>query len=90
LSQNYDVIIIDTPPVLVVPDARIIAKVSDAILFTVEWDKTSSEQVDEAIRMFETSDQTITGFILSQINTRQMKGYGYKAYSAYGASYYND
>ncbi|WP_223427508.1 GumC family protein [Tateyamaria pelophila] len=93
MRGRYDAIIIDTPPVLVVPDARIIAQVADAILFSVRWDKTSKHQVDEALRMFQNSNQRVTGLVLSQISARGMKSYGYSgqygAYSEYGAKYYN-
>ena len=89
---QYDVVIIDTPPVLVVPDARIIGNEADAIIFTVKWDKTTKPQVEEALRLFHNSGQRITGFVLSQINMRGMKRYGYGgnngAYGGYGAGYY--
>ena len=94
LRKTYDAIIIDTPPVLVVPDARIIAQVADAVLFTVHWDKTSKPQVDESLRMFHNSNQRITGLVLAQINPKRMKAYGYGgrygAYAGYGAKYYTN
>ena len=94
MRDRFDAIIIDAPPVLVVPDARIIAETADAILFTVKWDSTSRIQIDEAMRMFHSAGQRITGFVLSQINARRMKAYGYGgrygAYSGYGASYYKN
>ncbi|WP_299288209.1 polysaccharide biosynthesis tyrosine autokinase [uncultured Tateyamaria sp.] len=74
----YDAIIIDTPPVLVVPDARIIAEQVDAIIFSVQWDKTNETQVEEALRVFHTSGQRVTGLVLSQINPKGMKRYGYE------------
>ena len=90
----YDMVIIDTPPVLVVPDARIIADQADAIIFTVQWDKTSKTQVEESLRMFHNSGQRITGLVLSQISPKGMKRYGYGgtygAYSGYGAKYYTN
>ncbi|MEL6648442.1 MAG: polysaccharide biosynthesis tyrosine autokinase [Pseudomonadota bacterium] len=94
MRERFDIIIIDTPPVLVVPDARIIAETVDAILFTVQWDSTSKTQVDEAMRMFHSAGQRITGFVLSQISAKRMKAYGYGgrygAYAGYGASYYKN
>ncbi|WP_339637230.1 polysaccharide biosynthesis tyrosine autokinase [uncultured Sulfitobacter sp.] len=92
--EAYDMVIIDTPPVLVVPDARIIADHADAIIFTVQWDKTSKTQVEESLRMFHNSGQRITGLVLSQISPKGMKRYGYGgtygAYSGYGAKYYTN
>ena len=90
----YDFVIVDTPPVLVVPDARVIAQNVDAVLFTVRWDKTSKTQVRDALRMFETVGVSVSGIVLNQIDGRGMKRYGfgdsYGAYSSYGKKYYNN
>ena len=64
--ETYDAVVIDAPPVLLGPDARIIAELADAILFTVRWDRTSRGQVEEAMRLFQYSGQRITGLVLSQ------------------------
>lgn len=86
VRKVYDVIIIDTPPVLVVPDARVIGQSADAVIYSVKWDKTAKAQVDEGIRQFATAKLRITGFALSQIDPNGMKKYGYGGkYSAYGA-----
>lgn len=90
MRQRYDVILIDTPPILVVPDARLIAQVADAVLFAVKWDSTSRTQIDEALRLFHNSQQKVTGLVLSQISSKGMKRYGYGAYAGYGAKYYSD
>ncbi|SMH54533.1 polysaccharide biosynthesis tyrosine autokinase [Maritimibacter sp. HL-12] len=95
LRHKYDVIIIDTPPVLLVPDSRIIAQEADAVLFTVKWDATSRAQVREVVRQFALSGITITGAVLNQIDPKGMKRYGYggqySAYAAYGHNkYYNN
>ncbi|WP_126976656.1 GumC family protein [Frigidibacter oleivorans] len=90
----YDFIIIDTPPVLVVPDVRIIGHQADALLFVVKWDSTSQVQVEESMRLFDTANLKVTGLVLSQISPQGMKRYGYGdsygAYSAYGKKYYTD
>ena len=92
LRERYDTIIIDTPPVLIVPDARIIAQHADAVLFTVKWDSTSREQVEEGLDMFRVGRIRISGLVLSQINPRQMKHYGsrYGRSAALGAKYYRN
>lgn len=74
--KSYDVILIDTPPVLVVPDARVIGQHADAILYTVHWDKTPRRQVAAGLRSFQTVGLTVTGMVLSKVNPSRQKAYG--------------
>jgi capsular exopolysaccharide synthesis family protein len=93
LRHHYDFIVIDTPPVLIVPDARIMSQFADAVVFSVAWDRTAKSQVTEAIRQFHSVNSRVTGLVLSQIDPKGMRRYGYGgkygAYSSYGAKYYN-
>ncbi len=90
--QSYDHIIIDTPPVLVVPDARVIAQAADAVIYIVHWDRTSRAQVQEGMRQFRSVQVMVTGLVLSRIDPKGMRRYGYGgrygAYSRYGKAYY--
>ena len=90
----YDYIIIDTPPVLVVPDARIIGSSVDAILYTVKWDSTTKRRVSEGLKSFENVNLSVTGLVLGQINARGMIRYGYwdvyEAYGKYRHGYYDN
>jgi len=90
--EIYDIVLIDTPPVLVVPDARIIAQHVDSVVFVVRWDRTPETQVQDSLHMLETVNARISGMVLSQIDPRGMRRYGYGdrygAYAAYGAKYY--
>ena len=90
--EAYDYVIIDTPPVLVVPDARVIGQHVDAIVFTVAWDRTNRGQVTAAMREFESVNLRVTALVLAQIDPKGMKRYGYGgkygAYSTYGSAYY--
>lgn len=93
LRGKYDHIIIDTPPVLVVPDARVIGAHADAIIYSVKWDQTVKNQVVEGQKEFDSVGVPVTGFVLSQIDMRGMKRYGYGerygSYSRYGSGYYD-
>ncbi len=91
VRTQYDYIIIDSPPVLLVPDARILARYADAVIFTVHWDKTSRQSVVEALRLLANVGQTVTGLVLSQINPRAAKAYGYDIYGyGRGNRYHNN
>jgi len=74
--------------VLAVPDARVIGQSVDAILYTVKWDSTSHRQVLDGLKSFESVNLKVSGLVLSQIDKRGMKRYGYgDSYGAY-QSYY--
>ena len=92
LKEDYDYIVIDTPPVLVVPDARIIASMADKLLYVVKWDSTSRDQIMSGVKLFEAFGQTISGFAITQVNARKIRKYGYGdqygTYENYGSTYY--
>lgn len=92
--ETYDFVIIDTPPVLVVPDARVIGHHCDAIMFTVKWDSTSKAQVKAALSELRAVNLDVSGLVLSQIDAKGMKKYGYGdrggTYGDYGGGYYED
>lgn len=90
LRKKYDYIIIDTPPVLAVPDARVIGPLVDRILYTVKWDSTSHRMVREGLKSFESVNLQVAGLVLGQISPQGMKKYGYgNSYGAYSAYHEN-
>lgn len=92
VRRKYDYVVIDTPPVLVVPDARVIGQHCDTIMFSVKWDSTSKAQVRAALNAMHSVNLNIAGLVLSQIDAKGMKRYGYGdrggAYGAYNNEYY--
>ena len=92
MRQQFDFIFIDTPPVLAVPDARVVAKNSDAVIFCVRWNKTARETVVEGLRFFAQVNVKVAGLVLSQVNVNKMARYGYSNYGYYkeAAKYYHN
>lgn len=92
--SKYDAIIIDTPPVLIVPDSRIIAQSADFTLLSVKWDSTTKSQIDESLRLIRNARQEVSGLVLSQVSAAGMRRYGYGdkygAYAGYGNRYYSN
>jgi len=75
LRVRYDLVIIDTPPVLAVSDARILAQVADAVVYLVRWNKTPQEAVTEGLRVLASVHAKVAGVVLSFVNHRQSTNY---------------
>ncbi|MBV0911116.1 GumC family protein [Anianabacter salinae] len=74
--QDHDVIVIDTPPVLAVPDTKLIGRSADAVLFAVAWDRTRKRQVRQALRALEAMQIPVSGLVLTQIDAAAARRYG--------------
>ncbi|MGO0575729.1 polysaccharide biosynthesis tyrosine autokinase [Ornithinimicrobium panacihumi] len=66
LSERYDFILVDTPPVLPVTDAVVMEKLTGGILMVVAAGDTRKRHVSEALRVLSTADSHVAGFILTK------------------------
>jgi len=88
--QSFDTVIIDSPPMLHIADARLLAKHSDSVLLVLRAGKTTRTAGSMAIQKFVADGSTILGTILTDWNPDQNGyGYDYKYYSSH-AAYYTD
>lgn len=77
LAQSYDLVILDSPPVLAVSDARILATIVDRVVFTVRWADTRRETVAMAMKQVVTSGAKLAGVVLNVVNVKKHAQYGY-------------
>lgn len=89
LREEYDYIVVDTAPVLAVPDARIVGQHMDAIMYSVLWDRTTKAQVKEGLSMFASVGLRVSGLVLSNVNLKQLKKYGQGGAYSYSGYYEN-
>jgi capsular exopolysaccharide synthesis family protein len=89
MADKYDLVIYDTPPLLAVSDALVLAKIVDTSIFVVRWGKTPKQLVKAALKHLEASKIKLAGTVLSQVNLEKHKGYGF-ADSGYCYSTYKD
>ncbi len=75
MREKYDVVILDTPPVLIVSDACVVAPLTDATLFVAQWNKTSVKNVRDGLRALEDIGVKAVGLVLSQISLDGMRAY---------------
>lgn len=89
LAQRFDHVILDTPPLLGVADARIIATKADKVLFVVQWNKTPMGAVQAAADILQHCGAKVAGAVLARVNIRQQARFGYGDSSDYFAAYKN-
>jgi succinoglycan biosynthesis transport protein ExoP len=77
LRDIYDVIVLDTPPVLGLADTNIFATAADATLMIVRWGKTRRQVFKYAIGDITKFGGRIDAIIVSQVDTRRQVYYGY-------------
>ncbi|MDY0220361.1 MAG: polysaccharide biosynthesis tyrosine autokinase [Desulfobacterium sp.] len=86
LKNRFDFIILDTPPVMPVTDALIMAPRTDGTLFVIKSGHTDRKIVHEMIAQYKKANQPILGAVLNRVDM-QKEGY-YRYYKKYYSSYY--
>ena len=82
----YDVVLIDSPPVLAVGDARLLASAADYTVVVARWGKTSWTTLTQALRIISESGGRIAGVTVSRVDVRELSRYDYADAMAYGAA----
>lgn len=77
LRQDYDLILLDTAPVLPIADTRILAPNADSVLFLCRWRHTSRKAVENALAILGKIDAPIAGIALTQVDLNQQAKFGY-------------
>ncbi|WOE30877.1 MULTISPECIES: polysaccharide biosynthesis tyrosine autokinase [unclassified Acinetobacter] len=77
LSAQYDYIIVDTPPILAVTDASIIAKHAGTNLMVISYGKTELKEIKLSLSRFTQVGSNVDGFILNNI-TQHSARYAYQ------------
>lgn len=85
-SQNYDLVLVDTPPILAVTDAAIIGRYAGTTLLVARFEQNTAKEMEVSVRRFEQSGIEIKGCILNGVIKKASSYYGY-GYSHYGYSY---
>ncbi|HBT3065700.1 TPA: polysaccharide biosynthesis tyrosine autokinase [Klebsiella aerogenes] len=88
-SQNYDIVILDTPPILAVTDASIIGHYAGTTLLIARFEQNTTKEIEVGFKRFEQSGVMVKGCILNGVVKKASSYYGY-GYNHYGYSYTDD
>ncbi|HEY9450002.1 MAG TPA: CpsD/CapB family tyrosine-protein kinase, partial [Gemmatimonadaceae bacterium] len=85
-AESFDVIVIDSPPVLPVADAAILATLADGALLVVRAGSTNRKAAQLAVQQLEDVDARVLGVVLNDPKAQVplYDQYGYASYYSYG------
>jgi len=86
VSKQYDLVIVDTPPILAVTDAAIIGRYVGTVMLVARFELNTVKEIEVSVRRFEQSGIVVKGCILNGIVKKASSYYGY-GYSHYGYAY---
>jgi succinoglycan biosynthesis transport protein ExoP len=85
-ADRYDLVILDSPPVMAVSDARIISQLADYTIFIVHWAKTPRDVVKSAVAaLLGVTDRV--GIVINKVNLAKHALYEYGDYGDYYSRY---
>ena len=85
MTSHYDLVILDTPPVLAVTDAMIIGRYADMNLMVARHNQTAIHEIEEVAKIFRINKVDLSGVVLNGYNQKDSK-FGQYGYS-YGYQY---
>ena len=91
LANQFDYVILDTPPILGVADARILAAKADLVLYIVQWNKTPLRAAQSAVEILHDCGANVAGALLTKVDVKGQARYGYgdsSDYYGYFKNYY--
>lgn len=77
MSQKYDYILVDTPPINLVSDAAIVTNLLDGVLLLVRQGKSHRDELKRAISNLELTGITPMGIVFNGVQLREGKEYSY-------------
>ncbi|MBV8061243.1 MAG: polysaccharide biosynthesis tyrosine autokinase [Alphaproteobacteria bacterium] len=89
LAGEYDMVIIDTPPILAVADAALVAQSADAVVYIARWSSTPREVIGEGLKQLRKFNIRLAGLVLNQVDLEDRRQYGYDDYGHYYGKYKN-
>ena len=86
LTDTFDFVLLDTPPLLLVTDAAVLSKMTGGAILTVASGRTKKNELAGAVRALEHIGSRLVGMVITMLPTRGPDSYGYGQYG-YGVEH---
>lgn len=83
ISDKFDMIIIDSPPVMAVTDAQILSTITDGVILVITSGQTEKAMAIKAKESLKKVNANIIGVVLNRLKEENGKSYGYGYYYYY-------
>jgi capsular exopolysaccharide synthesis family protein len=87
LRRNFDYVIIDSPPLVPLIDARALAENADRIILAIRWDSTPQDVVAQALETLAPAYDRMLGTVLTRVDLQRLRFYDYYRSSSYLTPY---
>ena len=84
---EYTLIVLDSPPVQAITEARVLAAVADATVFCIRWRSTPRAAVQHALELLEDANAHVAGIVLTRVDPKAHVRSGYADAEAYHPRY---
>ncbi|HEY4135442.1 MAG TPA: polysaccharide biosynthesis tyrosine autokinase [Alphaproteobacteria bacterium] len=88
LGESYDLVILDTPPLLVISDSLVLVRNVDKTVFVVQWERTKRQSALLGIKQVVEAGADVAGLILTQVDVRKHAQYDYSDSGYYHYHHY--
>ena len=88
LKSSADIIVVDSPPVGLFPDAMALSKIVDDVIFVTRYGKVARRAAKGLLSNLEESGSNVLGVVLNDLPNKKSTGYYYSGYYGYGYGYY--
>lgn len=87
LASRYDLVILDSPPVMVVSEAPVLSRLADSTIFVIRWEHTRRNVALEALGQLVDAGADVAGIVLSRVNTQKYSKYSFADSQLYSTAY---
>jgi capsular exopolysaccharide synthesis family protein len=84
VRERYDLVVLDTPPILPVADGLVLASQADTTLMIVRWEKTARTATQDAVRLLRESRVHIMGVVMTRVDMRKAAMLGGRLFYGFG------
>lgn len=87
MKNQFDIIIVDSPPIIAVTDSEILSTITDGSILVVSADATEIDLLEKSVQLIKNSGSSFLGTVLNNFSYKSGYGSYYKYYYYYSRTH---